>query len=97
MKNRYLHLEYKADAPLQSANTEDSKCQIDTLNCTLEELAVLKAVKVNPTITQKELAAVVGKSERTIKRRMTVLQEKGYLLRTNGKRNGRWDVLVDLS
>ena len=61
----------------------------------MEELAILKAVKANPTITQKDLAAV-GKSERTIKRRMTELQEKGYLRRANGKRNGHWEVLVDL-
>jgi predicted HTH transcriptional regulator len=83
--------------PVQSANAEISKCQNGTLDCTLEELAVLQAVKANPTITQKELAVAVDKSERTIKRRMTDLQEKGYLRRANGKRNGHWEVLVDLS
>ena len=97
LKNRYLHVEYKSEVPVQSANAEISKCQNGTLNCTLEELAVLKAVKANPAITQKELAVAVGKSERTIKRRMTDLQEKGYLRRANGKRNGHWEVLVDLS
>ena len=50
----------------------------------------------NPTITQKGLAAAIGKSERTIKTRTVALQEKGYLRRTNGKRNGRWEVLVEL-
>ena len=93
LKNRYLHVGYETKA--QGAIKELSKCQNDTLNCTLEELAILKAVKVNPAITQKELAAIVGKSERTIKRRMTELQDKGYLRRANGKRNGRWDVLVE--
>jgi predicted HTH transcriptional regulator len=63
----------------------------------LEELAVLQAVKANPSITQKTLAETVGKSERTIKRRMIALQEKGYLRRANGKRSGHWEVLVDLS
>ena len=58
---------------------------------------MLQAVKANPTITQKELAVAVGKSERTIKRRMTDLQEKGYLRRANGKRNGHWEVLVEIS
>jgi len=90
-------VEYKGDAPAQSANSESSKCQNDTLDCTLEELAMLQAVKANPTITQKELAVAVGKSERTIKRRMTDLQEKGYLRRANGKRNGHWEVLVEIS
>lgn len=63
----------------------------------MEELAVQQAVKANPTITQKELAVAVGKSERTIKRRMADLQEKGYLLRANGKRSGHREVLVNLS
>ncbi len=97
LKNRYLHVEYKSDAPVQSANAEISKCQNGTLDCTLEELAVLKAVKANPAITQKELAVAVGKSERTIKTRTVALQEKGYLRRANGKRNGHWEVLADLS
>ena len=97
LKNRYLHVEYISEAPVQSANAEISKCQNGTLDCTLEELAVMKAVKANPAITQKELAVAVGKSERTIKRRMTDLQEKGYLHRANGKRNGHWEVLVDLA
>ena len=66
LKNRYLHVEYKSEVPVQSANAEISKCQNGTLDCTLEELAVLKAVKANPAITQKELAVAVGKSERTI-------------------------------
>ena len=97
LKNRYLHVDYKANASTQSANAEISKGQNDTLNCTLEELAVLKAVKANPAITQEELAVTVGKSERTIKRRMTDLQEKGYLRRANGKRSGHWEVLVEIS
>ncbi len=98
LKNRYLHVDYKADdAAIQSANAEISKCQNGTLDCTLEELAVLKAVKANPSITQKTLAETVGKSERTIKRRMIALQEKGYLRRANGKRSGHWEVLIDLS
>ena len=95
LKNRYLHVDFK-DETTQSANTEISKCQNGTLDCTLEELAVLKAVKANPVITQKALAVAVGKSERTIKRRMTDLQEKGYLRRANGKRSGHWEVLVEL-
>ena len=96
LKNRYLHVEYRSEVPVQSANAEISKRQNGTLDCTLEELAVLKAVKANPAIRQKELAVAVGKSERTIKRRMTDLQEKGYLRRANGKRSGHWEVLVEL-
>ena len=97
LKNLYLHVEYKNEAPVQSATAEISKCKNGTLDCTLEELAVLKAVKVNTPITRKDLAAAIGKSERTIKTRMVTMQEEGYLRRANGKRNGHWEVLVELS
>ena len=97
LKNRYLHVEYKSEVPVQSANAEISKCKNCTLDCTLEELAVLRTIAANPSITQKDLAAAIGKSERTIKTRTVALQEKGYLRRANGKRSGHWEVLVDLS
>ena len=58
---------------------------------------MLRVIAANPTITQKDLAAAIGKSERTIKTRTVALQEKGYLRREGGKRSGRWEVLVDLS
>lgn len=47
---------------------------------------------MNPAITQKELAVVLGKSERTIKTRTVEMQEKGLIRRENGKRNGKWEV-----
>ena len=45
-----------------------------------------------PTATQKEIAAKIGKSERTVKTITVNLQEKGILQRVNGKRNGRWEI-----
>jgi prophage maintenance system killer protein len=98
LKNRYLHVDYKADdAAPQSATDEISKCNSCTLDCTLEELAVLRIIAANPTITQKDLAAMIGRSERTVKTRTVALQEKGYLRRANGKRSGHWEVLVEIS
>lgn len=88
LKNRYLHVDYEKRAEIQSATEESPKCK----NCTLEELAILRAIATEPTITQKKLASVIGKSERTIKSRTIELQEKGYLRRENGKRNGRWEL-----
>ena len=58
---------------------------------------MLNAIASDPAITQKELAAVTGKSERTIKRHTVALQEKGILRRENGKRNGKWIVLQEKS
>ena len=87
LKNRFMHIDY--ESAVQSANVGISKCN----NCTLEELAILREIANNPSITQKELAARVGKSERTIKTRTVEMQEKGFICRENGKRNGRWKIL----
>ena len=94
LKNRYMHVDYSdaAQSATQSAKADVSKCQ----NCTLEELAILQAIAQNPAITQRELAAITGTSERTIKRRTVDLQEKGLLRRKNGKRNGLWEILVEI-
>ena len=72
------------------------KCKNCTLDCTLEEMAVLKNILANNKITQKELAKIINKSERTVKTITVELQNKGFLTRENGKRNGTWKVLVDL-
>lgn len=78
----------------QSTNSKVSKCQFDTLDCTLEELAVLELVTKNPAIKQQEIAAQTGKSIATIKRIMKSLQDKNYIRRESGKRYGKWEVLV---
>jgi fido (protein-threonine AMPylation protein) len=96
LKNRYLHVSYETSTDVQSATAHISKCNFCTLDCTLEELAVLRAIAENPQITQKALAATIGKSERTVKTRMIDLQEKGYLRRVGGKRSGHWELLVAL-
>ena len=105
LKNRYLHIDYtdqtqsaksdvsKCQSAIQSAQNEDSKCQ----SVTLEELAVLREIVKKPVVTQKELAVIIGVSERTIKRRTVALQEKGALKRANGKRNGKWEVMIPLA
>lgn len=72
----------------QSINSKVSKYQFDTLDCTIEELAVLELVAKNPTMKQWELVEATGKSIATVKRIMKSLQDK------NGKRYGEWEVLV---
>ena len=88
LKNRYIHVDF--DKMVQSATRAIPKCN----NCTLEELAIINELKQNPVITQKELALKIGKFERTIKTRTVEMQEKGLIRRDNGKRNGRWEVLI---
>lgn len=89
LKNRTMHVDFIDDS-IQSANPEVAKCQSATLDCTLEELAVLKVIMDNARATQKMIAEKTGQSERTVKRRTTSLQEKGIIQRVNGKRSGKW-------
>lgn len=96
LKNRYMHLDYVREDGTQSVSAKSSKCKNCTLDCTLEEIAILKIICQKPDITQKELAIIVGKSERTIKNRVLGLQQKNYLRRINGKRYGKWEVLTNL-
>jgi predicted HTH transcriptional regulator len=73
---------------IQSANAALSKSN----NCTLEETAVLQIIRANPRATQKQIAEVIGKSERTIKTITVNLTQKGLLVRRNGKRDGYWEI-----
>ena len=75
----------------QSANPEISKCK----KCTLEEMAIISIMKDEPSVTQKRIAELTGKSERWVKTRTVEMQEKGLICRENGKRNGRWIVFID--
>ena len=94
LKNRYMHVDFVDEITSQSINSKVSKCQFDTLDCTLEELAVLELVAKNPAIKQQEIAESTGKSIATIKRIMKSLQDKNYIRRESGKRYGKWEVLV---
>lgn len=60
----------------------------------MDELAILNAIIENPAITQKTVAKKIGKSERTIKTKTVEMQEKGFIQRTNGKRDGHWKILI---
>ena len=94
LKNRYMHIDYASENTFQSINPKVPKYQFDTLDCTLEELAVLELVAKKPTIKQQELAEATGKSIATVKRIMKSLQDKNYIRRESGKRYGKWEVLA---
>ena len=94
LKNRYMHIDYVEESHLQSINSKVPKYQFDTLDCSLEELAVLELVAQNPAIKQRELVNATGRSIATVKRIMKSLQDKNYIRRESGKRYGKWEVLV---
>ena len=93
LKNRYMHVGY-VDDNSQSVTLKAPKFQFDTLECTLEELAFLELIYKNPSIKQKNLVAETGKSLSTVKRIMESLQKKEYIRRVNGKRYGKWEILI---
>ena len=78
----------------QSIISTIPKSQFDTLDCTLEELAVLKTIEDNPKITQTEIAKSIKKSASTVKRITSDLVKKGIISRRNGRRNGWWEILT---
>lgn len=91
LSNREMHIAF-----VQSANSIFPKSQNGTLNCALAEIALLKFLKANPSATQADIARHLGKSVRTIKRMTPSLTERGLLKRENGKRNGKWVVMIEL-
>lgn len=95
LRNRNMLVLEKASTEIQSANLkkkDNSKGNICTLNCTLEEMAVLNFLREQPKATQKEIALHISKSERTVKTITVNLAEKGIIERKNGKRNGFWEI-----
>ena len=93
LKNRNLQIDEIEKEAIQSAKQTDMdipKCKNCTLDCTLEEIAVLNYLKEKPNATQKEIAQHIGKSERTVKSMTVNLSERGIIERKNGRRNGFW-------
>ena len=104
LRNRIMHVDWdkvESETILQSASNGVKSARMDDVvslkckNCTLGELAVLRIVQKKPSVTQKEIAAEIGKSERTVKSITVALQEKNVIQRINGKRNGYWSIIED--
>ena len=83
LKSRMMHIGGTFEAP---------KCQAGTLDVTLEEMQILSLLKKDSKLTQKQLAELIGKSDRTVKRITVSLEEKGLIARVGGKRFGYWKV-----
>ena len=95
LKNRNLQIDEIEKEAIQSAKQTDmdiKKSKNCTLDCTLEEIAVLNYLKEKPNATQKEIAQHIGKSERTVKSMTVNLSERGIIERKNGRRNGFWEI-----
>lgn len=83
LKSRMMHIGGTFEAP---------KCQTSPSNVTLEETQILNLLKKDSKLTQKQLADLIGKSDRTVKRITVSLEAKGLIERVGGKRFGYWKV-----
>ncbi len=91
LKNRKLHISsYLYGEDNSKCNMVRESC---TLDCTLDEIKVLSILKEEPKLTQKQLAEMIGKSERTVKTITSSLEKKGRVIRVNGRRFGYWKVV----
>ena len=63
-----------------------------TVKVTVNQQKIIDAIKVNPYITQEELADIVGIARKNIIANMKKLQENGLIKRIGADKNGYWQV-----
>lgn len=85
--------------PNGSNDTNEIKCDTnDTKHDTNDtilgnEAEVLRLIRENPAITQKELKEKLKVSLATVKRLMADLQKQGLIERLGSSRKGQWTIL----
>lgn len=89
LKKRDMHISGALSA--LKRNKEIENC---TLDCTLNEIAVLNLLRSDAKMRQKKIAESIKKSERTVKTITTSLEKKGIITRMNGKRFGYWKINI---
>lgn len=67
------------------------KRQSGGLDDTLED-KILSVIKMNPQITQKNIAEETDNALRTVQRKLKELQERGIIERKGEKRYGYWEI-----
>ena len=53
---------------------------------------ILYLISENPRITTRELVDIIGIHERNVARNIKTLQERGFLRRIGGRKEGYWQV-----
>jgi len=85
-----LTLSFKSAANVELSQAV--KYQNDPLNDPLETL-ILRQIRENPKVKQKELTEITGSSIATVKRTMKKLVERGVIQRVGGKKSGAWMII----
>lgn len=79
LSNREMHVAFK-----------EQKEPVEVIS--ERENLIIEILRNSPKITLQEVATKVGKSLRTIKSTIKVLQERGIVKHVGGKKNGYWQV-----
>jgi ATP-dependent DNA helicase RecG len=69
---------------------------VATNKFTQREAWLLQMVVANPRLSQKQLADLLGLSERGVRYLTDKLQKQGVLQRQGGKKMGQWIVAIHL-
>ena len=59
-----------------------------------KEIEILNLIRIQPSITQKEMANTLGWNLASVKYYITTLKEKEYLTRQGSSQKGKWVVLT---
>lgn len=71
-------------------NDVENEVENDVEKLTERQIALLKEIKSNRSISAKKLSDNIGVSHSTIQRELKVLQEKGILKRVGADKGGHW-------
>ena len=73
--------------------TENRVTQKVAVKVTANQQKIIDAIKLNPYVTQEELADIVGIARKNIITNMKKLQENGLIKRVGADKNGHWQVV----
>ena len=59
------------------------------------QLIMLDLIKGDDLITIHQMTQKINVSEKTIKRELAILQEKGILSREGGRKEGKWVIKIE--
>ena len=95
LKNKIEVDEVELVLPLsKTANVVNDDRKDDRKELTERQNVIVNLIKGNDRITIYEMTEKVKVSEKTIRRELSVLYEKGILNREGGRKEGRWVVLL---
>ena len=94
LKNKIELDEVELVLPLgKVANVVKDVVNNDRKELTERQKVIVNLIKGNDRITIDEMTENVKVSEKTIRRELSVLYEKGILIREGGRKDGRWTIV----